>query len=337
MNRSYWGYRIDTSSIEYFAKELEKCTLRQGWGYDKRQDLRKFTLDEGAKRNFVIKERVKKGDILLIPRLPEWGLVAIVEATDNFDNGYSFEIDPKIGDYGHCFPAKKIGEFSRTNKFVSGDLRSTLKARCRFWNLDYHKKNIEELIKQINNGIDLTESINTEDNLTNTVQKHINKALNKDFEKKLINDLNKKFESEKWEKVIVEGLKKMYPNYKITKIAGGQKENKHGTDILIEIPGLTGNIDDQYLIAIQVKDHYGQVNKQANFEQIEKSEHHLTDYFEGKLIEKWIIYTNATKEENEKSDQYENENIKVLYKEDFNKLLIKMAKRIAGINLEENN
>ncbi len=70
-----YGYRIDNRYIPYFQKELEQGRLRQGWGYDEGQDLRKKTdnwelpLDEGSSGNFPMLN-VNKGDLLLIPHLP---------------------------------------------------------------------------------------------------------------------------------------------------------------------------------------------------------------------------------------------------------------------------
>ena len=92
---NYWGYRIDTRARDYFYEEIEKGNLRQGWGYMESQDLRlgKGT-DESAKGNFPIYEKVKRGDILLVPRAGNWNNIAIVEATDDFCTGYRFEIDP---------------------------------------------------------------------------------------------------------------------------------------------------------------------------------------------------------------------------------------------------
>ena len=68
MKRNYWGYRIDTDHIDFFRRELENGILRQGWGWDQEQDLRDLKMDEGAKRNLPIYSKVKKNDILLIPR-----------------------------------------------------------------------------------------------------------------------------------------------------------------------------------------------------------------------------------------------------------------------------
>jgi hypothetical protein len=36
---------------------------------------------------------VKKGDILLVPHLPSWDEIAIVDAIEDWNIGYKFEID----------------------------------------------------------------------------------------------------------------------------------------------------------------------------------------------------------------------------------------------------
>lgn len=43
MSKNYWGYRIDTNEIDFFRKELERGILRQGWGWNEKQDLRNLT------------------------------------------------------------------------------------------------------------------------------------------------------------------------------------------------------------------------------------------------------------------------------------------------------
>mgnify|MGYP000909369688 FL=1 len=147
--KNYWGYRIDVKNQDFFFKELEQGRLRQGWGYDKNQEL-PDTKDSGAKKNLSMYKNVKKGDILLIPRLPKWSDVAIAEATEDWDKGYKFEIDGEKEDFGHIFPVTYIGWFNRNGKDVSGEIKSTLKARNRFWNnsiFKKYKKNYSEFRK----------------------------------------------------------------------------------------------------------------------------------------------------------------------------------------------
>ena len=144
--KNYWGYRIDVKNQDFFFKELEQGHLRQGWGYAENQKL-PDTKDSDARKNFSMYNNVKKGDILLIPRLPDWGSVAIAEAAEDWKEGYKFEIDDEKKDFGHIFPANYIGCFNRHGKDVSGNIQSTLKARNRFWNISRLSEDVEKIIK----------------------------------------------------------------------------------------------------------------------------------------------------------------------------------------------
>ena len=85
---NYWGYRIDTNKRGYFFDEIQQGRLRQGWGYKESHNLKGETVDEVAQRNRSIFEKVKKGDILLIPRIESWDEIVIVRATEDFDDGH---------------------------------------------------------------------------------------------------------------------------------------------------------------------------------------------------------------------------------------------------------
>ena len=170
--KHYWGYRIDVKNQDFFFKELEQGRLRQGWGYDKNQEL-PDTKDSGARKNLSMYHNVKKGDILLIPRLPDWGSVAIAEATEDWDDkekGYKFEIDDEKKDYGHIFPAKYIGCFNRHGKDVSGNIQSTLKARNRFWNISRFSEDIEKIMGNLEGNRESTSVI---ENIKNIVSEKV--------------------------------------------------------------------------------------------------------------------------------------------------------------------
>jgi hypothetical protein len=103
---NFWCYRIDKNRIDFFQNELKRGVLRQGWGYDEKQNLKNLKMDGGAKRNLPMFHKVKKDDILLIPRLPKWNLVTIVQASEDWDTAYQFDKNNEFNDYGHMFPAK---------------------------------------------------------------------------------------------------------------------------------------------------------------------------------------------------------------------------------------
>lgn len=266
-NRNYWCYRIDTNKIKFFADELHNGRLRQGWGWDDRQDLRDFKMDEGAGRNRSMFQKVKKGDILLIPQLLEWGQVAIVEATEDWSIGYEFMIDKKFGDYGHIFPANYIKSFTRNNENVTGNLRSTLKNPSRFWSINHYSEDVDFLF-----NLPVNELVKYQDHksrLTSLVGGVFNTVFNEqDFTNKLYDKFIEQFTREEWEFALFNGLKEVFPFYQIERV-GGKNEINHGTDILIKLPSLLS--DYEYAIAIQVKDYEGTVDKRV-IDQINKAD-----------------------------------------------------------------
>ena len=316
--RNYWCYRINTDEIDFFWNELNEGRLRQGWGWLKGQDLRNFKRDEGAGRNRPMFSNVKKNDILLIPQLPEWGNIAIVKATEDWDIGYRFEIHKDMGDYGHIFPAKYLKYFSRHNENVTGNIRSTLKNPSRFWNINHYGKDIEKLLK-----IELSElekSLDYESRLESSIGNVFSNVFNEnEFSEKLYTKLIEQFSREEWEFALVHGLKQLFPFYNIERV-GGTSEAEHGTDILIKIPGIIP--DFEYCIAIQVKDYKGFVASDV-IKQINLSEKYWNNE-SMKIIEKIVIITKAEKEEN--LDLLNNESdVKFIFSSDLKLLLSKIG------------
>ena len=331
--KHYWGYRIDVKNQDFFFKELEQGRLRQGWGYDKNQEL-PDTKDSGARKNLSMYHNVKKGDILLIPRLPDWGSVAIVEATEDWDDkekGYKFEIDDEKKDFGHIFPARYIGCFNRHGKDVSGNIQSTLKARNRFWNISRFSEDIEKIIKNLEGNRESTSVI---ENIKNIVSEQVKSHFNlKGFSEKVIDEYNRKFTASQWEEVIKNILEKIYPGYEIERI-GGSKEEKHGTDILVTISGLS-NLE-KYNIAMQVKN-YNDVISDNNIDniikQINKAEKYVWEN-NGKLIDKILVITSAEEKDNPKLiEKCQKEEIRVIFSEELKKLILRSI--IESIDLKE--
>ncbi len=327
--RNYWGYRINKNEIDYFRKELNEGRLRQGWGLDKGQDLRNQTVNLGANRNRPIFDRVKKGDILLVPRLPKWEEVAIVEATADFDEGYRFEIDETKRDFGHIFPAKLIKSFVRHCKYSNGNIRSTLRCAMRFWNINQNKECIEELLKKSDGELLIHEGHYSK--LISSITESFNKSFDEEkFKEGLRERLNEKFHASEWEYLLVEGLKKLFPTYEVERV-GGKSEKKHGTDILIRIPSIIAEY--QYAIAIQVKDHDCVIDKSV-LEQINKAKYWDVED-NTKLIDKIVIVTKAKRKDNEKllegDKNRSDREVKFIFAEELNELLSKIAKSVIGI------
>lgn len=321
-SKQYWCYRIDTSRASFFQKNLENGILRQGWGSDKKQDLRNLTLEGGAKRNRPMFDRVKKGDILLIPRLPESANVTIAEATEDWNKGYNFEISQEFGDYGHQFPAKILKTFVRTNSNVSGGIRATLKNVSRFWNINQYCQDVEKLIL----AVDTVSSQNHQDRFLASIEDVFQEIFQEaSFKEKIYNKLTSNFSNEEWEFALVEGLSNLYPEYTVERV-GGKTEKQHGTDILIRIPGLSTY---QYGIAIQVKDYEGFVSDEV-ISQINKADKYWLENESLKLIDKIVIITKADKGSNLKLANKDS-SVNFIFAEELKELLGKIAKNQIGI------
>ena len=329
MAKNFWGYRIDRNNIDFFRKELEEERLRQGWGYNEGQNLKNLTVDQGAKKNLPILQKVKKGDILLIPRLPTWGEVAIVEALDNFDEAYRFEISKEFGDYGHIFPAKLLKSFNRNNSAVSGKIRATIKNQGRFWNINNCKEDIEKILQISNTDLKTAESY--EESFCNAVADSFRIAYDKKlFKEKLYEKMTNNFSNEEWDFALVTGLRKYFPYPCEVERTGGTSEKDHGTDILIKLPGLLGF---QYLIAIQVKDYSGCISEDPLL-QISKADKYPEWNNENcKVIEKVLIITKASKENNTNLEN-NSYGVKVIFASQLKDLLVSIGQTFLGLDRE---
>ena len=284
--KRYWAYRIDTDHIEYFRSELEHGRLRQGWGSDKAQDLRKRDdpdfLDGGASGNIRIFTDVKKGDVLLVPRLPNWDSVAIVEAERDFDTGYVFDIDADANDYGHQFPATYIGSFLRNSVVVDGYIRTTFRTPSRFWSLDQYAGSIDKILKATD------EKRNEIAGPVSRLGNALDKAM-KNVGDTLWTELCPTIEGKEWECVLEAVLQKIYPTCVVERV-GGRFEAEHGTDLLVTFPTFVGDAAE-FAIAIQVKDQ-NEVTDHAK-SQIEKAPEYWMKERGFGYVSKYLFVTEA--------------------------------------------
>ena len=326
-NIRYWGYRINTALISFFRAELEDGRLRQGWG-GPGQDLRgdPSSLKSGARRNLRMLREVKKGHILLVPRLPEWDRVAIVEATEDWESGYRFE-DQAEGDYSHIFPARLLKSFAREAAGVSGDLRARLRNISRFWNMDRLGPDIE-VLRQAQQE-DLDAKMSDEERLGNAVQEAFGGAFDGEkFGASVYDRLNHQFDNARWENVLVRVLQTRYPAPCKVDRVGGRSEKAHGTDILISLPGVGEG--PRHAIAVQVKDYAGVVGHHP-VDQIIKAE-----WWDGQdaysLVEKVVILTKARRGENaDLVDYASDKKVRLVFAEDLQEMLTEYAKRTMGL------
>ena len=316
----YWCFRVDKrQSPDFYDHQLKKHgRLRQGWGYLDEHDLREIAkpAPKDQRPNLKMFDQVKKGHIILVPHIPEWHFVTIARATEDWNVGYRFEIDDKLRDYGHCFPAEYVKHFDRHNTHVRGDLRTTLQCQLRFWNANRYEYSIEQLLRRAPNELISRQSKDARFNAT------VRSALGKkqeEIENDLLEELSKQFRADEWEEALKTGLEALFPTYK-AEVTGGRGEEKHGTDILLTMPGLR---EDYYGIAIQVKDWQGKaVNIKSAIAQIEKADEAWEEF---RIVDKIIILTEANELPPEAEAEANEKGITILYSGDFKQLLRKMA------------
>lgn len=287
---NYWGYRICTECAEFFWEEIQGGRLRQGWGYKEEHNLKDSKADDGSRKNMRMLE-VKKGDILIIPRIPKWEDVTIVEATEDWRDGYRFSIPQKYGDFGHIFPVKFIKSFNRHNINVPSDIRSTLKNVGRFWNINHIKSSVDIIINS-------DEKHSSRSYTKDRFEGSLNEAFEHSFDEKLFatklyDNLCKNNNASEWEDTLVLGLKSIFPLPFSVERTGGTSEINHGTDILISFQSPFSGM--KHAIAIQVKDYQGNVSDDV-VSQIRKADEYWNKSYN--LIEKVVIITRGNKESN---------------------------------------
>ena len=325
----YWGFRIDVNCSDYpefYERELTGGSLRQGWGSRANQNLQHLDSKNPPREqaaNLRMYNQVKRDDIVLIPRVPHWDLVTIVRATADWDEGYVFEIDPDLQDYGHKFPVEEITRFGCQNQHVRGDLRRTLRCRGRFWDMSDCAESVEQLLQS--SPEQLTTTYGWEERFEGPVSA-VMKSLNEHIGQGVYQALLKEFEGSDWEHALVVGLKALFPNYGVER-TGGVGEEKHGTDILITIPGPLGT--GQYGIAIQVKDWRETASNVGDaVAQIRRAdEGWRISRPELRIIDKIVVVTGADIPANSQAEQ---DGVTILTPQELRQLLRRMAVAMAA-------
>lgn len=333
MAKRYFGFRVDSTSTDkcnFFFEEIKQGRLRQGWGYDAGQNLLNQTVDKGASRNKSMLN-VKCGNILLIPHIPLYHEVTVVEATDDWRVGYQFEINQKYGDYGHVFPVRYLCHFNRYNVHVDACIRSSLRNPSRFWQLNYECDDSVENLLNIAPQ-DLTSASSYSERLKASLDdaySEIEATLKEKVHNKFVNN----FQAAEWEFALLEGLKLLYPEpYFYIEHVGGKSEKDHGADLLIHIPSICSKIE--YIIAIQIKDYKSSFNIRNVINQINKA-----TFFENenkKVIDKIIIVTKSTYKDISSEDEQIMErykDIRLIFADDLATILSRIVLKHKTYNI----
>lgn len=332
---NYWGFRTnwrDPKAHQFLYEELKKGNLRQGWGGNETQNLRSNPTDRGARANLPIYNRVKKGDYLLIPHMPSYPYVTIVQASQDFSEGYQFQIDPERKDYGHIFPIEKtIKVFARGNVNVHADIRNSLRNPMRFWCMSRYGEYIQKLINTKDNALSSTSRY--EDLALDNMKEAIRNTLNEDALRNNLRELfEQSFQSSEWEFAIRKALELILPHCYVKRV-GGKLEKDHGCDLAVFMPSIERDLT--YVIGIQIKDYKDVVNPHV-IEQINKADDYWTEDNENgcALIDKYLIIIDSTEDKNvELEVKAQDSQVRILYRDDVLELLSRAAKIQMANNL----
>lgn len=172
---NYYIFRIDYSDRDYFKENLEKGILRQGWGVENLSLLTESgeirsqeewvnacpkswrTTDEARrylrnKNNNLRKMlEMKEGDIILIPKFPEWHIFSLYRVFGK----YYFDLEKEKGDYGHCIPVEiakeKPEEIDKYFTYNGNDDTKVVHSKLRGYQTSINSVYNEEIIKAIKN------------------------------------------------------------------------------------------------------------------------------------------------------------------------------------------
>ena len=315
-----WAFRVDRRYVAALDGELKEQRLRQGWGWDPKQDLRgSLEVDAGASRNRPMFSRVKRGDYLLIPHLPQYGQITIAEATEDWDKGYQFSVWEKTNDHGHIFPARPLRNFRRGNKHIPAALKDTFRNPSRFWNINY----LAEYIKGV---LELPEEVvEPQSSVVDQWRQQLDDVTEKSqLQKRLIEAVQKHFSKSDWEFLLVEALQQLNPNWEIRR-TGGKAEAKHGTDILAIIPDVFGS--HRLGVAIQVKDYHGFISDKP-IEQIQKAKGEYWKARGIKIVELVVVVIKGDKEAgHDFAASAEKEGVRLIWSTDVEDLIFRSACR----------
>lgn len=161
---NYWAMRTSKRKVDFIFEELKKGRLRQGWGRSDDLNLNVIkellakgkSLNEDQKKVWSkqkkmhpeVDDGIQKGDYILLPNLPKIGQWSIAKVM----GGYSFEIDPTSGNYGHILKVQLLNHnnpIDPKSEFVSQSLRNTTSCQLRLWNIKKYKKDMRRLISKV--------------------------------------------------------------------------------------------------------------------------------------------------------------------------------------------
>lgn len=160
--RGYWAMRTSPWERPYIWAEARRGRLRQGWGWAPEQNLEVIALAVRAGRPLSDEQQMawpsrrlmssepdgmRPGDLILVPNIPEWGLVCLFRLVDSYR--YAPDAPRQFEDcFGHILPVELVaGPISRYDSTVSDALQSSMRNPGRLWNIAPYGGDVERLVE----------------------------------------------------------------------------------------------------------------------------------------------------------------------------------------------
>ncbi|WP_437957219.1 restriction endonuclease [Sorangium sp. So ce119] len=284
MARRYLVIRTDRTRRDFILRELEQGRLRQGWGWKRDHDLRLLARqvrsrklsDEEARvwRNRRLLDTepdgLKKGDVIVIPNLPEQGRWVLARVTGGYDFS-PIRVQEGAGpDYGHIVtvspirePGGKIAVVEADNEHVDARLRATMRNPSRMWAIDALGAAVDALIDAIGAGKD-----------THTPEPEVQKAEGffEAIRQAAWQHIKQKYEGAEFEHLVRRLLECIYKDGRVEHWGGAGEK---GADLIVFTRDPLGI---EYKIAVQVKLHQGTEHDTTALSQIKQArEYHKVD------------------------------------------------------------
>ena len=300
-----WAMRTSRDSEEhrtFVDSELSRGRLRQGWGWDEAQDLRclearwangEELLDcqEQAARHWRMGNGpgdayMQVGDLVAVLNMPRNGLFTICRITGD----YSFDVPKDIEDLGHVRPVEVLTPMGVSNHhgLVHADLRRSFRCRLRMWNISSYQKSLEAILQRAHTPEDLASGSTHVERAESVTENLVNDSLNR-LADQLAAALPASVRAEELEQVFQKALEPLFPVSVVH--TGGRRE--HGADLEIVIPNPFEE-NRNWIVAVQVKDHEGEVGAEVAKQLKDAFESRSRD---GQVIAVVLLVSNAVPSE----------------------------------------
>jgi hypothetical protein len=284
MARRYLVVRTDRTQRDFILRELEQGRLRQGWGWKHEHDLRLLAPKARSKKLTEEEARVwrnrrlldtepdglKKGDVVVIPNLPEQGCWVLARVTGGYDFSPIQAQEGAGPDYGHIVavspvrePGGKIGVVEADNEHVDARLRATMRNMSRMWAIDALGAAVDALIDAIATGKD-----------TRTPELEVRKAEGffEAVRQAAWQHIESKYKGAEFEHLVRRLFECIYKDGRVEHWGGAGEK---GADMIVFTQDALGI---EYKIAVQIKLHEGVEYDTTALAQIETAkQHHKID------------------------------------------------------------